>query len=197
MSATVARNGGDHCEAVLLGAIGRYDIKKFLVAASASRFGVISDEERTGIFRDAQNNQKIRDDFQSLIVGKGRLKSLAAFILDYNSHVQEAAQEVLKRLTLTSAGIESEVCPLKNRNRGSSFSSSSGTPPSPMDIDYQVSLRNVIIILQSCALGSYCIIMMSVIEHTLSLHDLSAKLSFSSGFDSIHSYFICVIATLN
>lgn len=139
MAKVVGTNVGNHCERALLRAIGRYDIRKLLVAASASRFGVLSEKERTEIFRDAQNNQKIYDDFETLIVENGRMKNLASFILEYNRRVQDAAVEVLKPSTLIPTFIWSEGSPRKSSNQVSFSSSSSGTPPSPMEVDTKVS----------------------------------------------------------
>lgn len=141
MSKVAGKKDNKCCERALLGAIGRYDIRKFLVAASASRYGVISEEERTEIFSTGQTNQKIYDDFQTLVVEKGRIKNLAAFILEYNGRVQDAALEVLKQSTLIPAFLTCEDCPQNKSSQVTSSNSSSGTPPSPMDVDTKVSIK--------------------------------------------------------
>lgn len=142
MAQTVKRdNDHDRCERVLIAAIGRYDIKKFLVAASASRFEVISEGERKEIVGQAGSSEKMRESFEKLIVEKDRLKNLASFILDYNGRVQKAALAVLSPVKRPAPKLANKggYSSTEGEESASSSSSTSRTPPSPMDIDTKVS----------------------------------------------------------
>ena len=150
----------------LFRAIERYDVKKLLKASSASSLEVISEEELHKLLKH-KNKQWIREEFKRLILENGRLKSFAAFILDYNNHVQKAVFAVLQNesrfSTDTKLPLPANACPTRNRLKGcpadpidlaesddkscinnycsqmSSWSSSnSRTPPSPMEIDTKV-----------------------------------------------------------
>ena len=80
----------------LFRAIERYDIKKLLKASSSSSLGVISEEELHKLLTEHKSKQWMREEFKRLLLENGRLKNFAAFILDYNSHVQKAALAALQ-----------------------------------------------------------------------------------------------------
>ena len=152
MASIAAKSTADQsrsAERVLLGAIRRYDISRLLVAASASRFEVISEEEKSEIIKNAQSDQrKMRKDFEALILEKDRLKHLASFILHFNRQVQDAALEVVspvKRRTQPPANKYEFGCSHDfSDSQESSFSSgNSKTPPSPMDVDTKVSALQI------------------------------------------------------
>ena len=150
----------------LFRAIERYDIKKLLKASSASCLGVISKEELHRLLKH-KNKQWVREEFKRLILENGRLKNFAAFILDYNNHVQKAVFAVLQNesrfSTDTKLTLPANAYPTRNRLKGcpadpadlaesddkscinnycsqtSCWSSSnSRTPPSPMEVDTKV-----------------------------------------------------------
>ena len=144
----------------LFRAIERYDIKKLLKAGSNSSLGVISEEELHKLLKH-KSKQWMREEFKRLILENGRLKNFAAFILDYNSHVQKAALAALQNESRFNTGTRLPLpanAYTRNKLKGppdfaddkgsnncsqeyssATSSSNSRTPPSPMEVDTKVS----------------------------------------------------------
>ena len=150
--ATISNN-----ERKLLSAIWKYDVERLLSAASTPIHAVISEKEKKEIVERGQSSQKrLCESFISLVLENGRTQNFARFILEYNRPSQDAALGVLYPAGRTpppptSVISCSNACSSSDYSQDGQDSSTSRTPPSPMDIDTKV-CRQLQSIIHYCGL---------------------------------------------